>query len=51
ENASFSYSTTGEKGESTGLRQMSDLPGHGTGQPEARVTEGTAAAHPIGRNT
>ncbi|KAL4271850.1 hypothetical protein GQ457_13G011620 [Hibiscus cannabinus] len=43
-----SYSTTGEHGQSTGARQMSALPGHGSGQPAGHVVEGSAAAHPVG---
>lgn len=48
--ASYSHSTTGAKGQSTGTQQMSALPGHGTGQPAGQVTEGTATTHPIGKN-
>ncbi|XVF07354.1 hypothetical protein REPUB_Repub06bG0131000 [Reevesia pubescens] len=44
------YSTTGERGQPTGARQMSALPGHGTGQPAGQLVEGRAEAHPVGTN-
>ncbi|KAH6772090.1 hypothetical protein C2S52_005134 [Perilla frutescens var. hirtella] len=48
---SYSYSTTGEEGQSTGSHEMSALPGHGTGEPTGQVVEGTIKSHPIGKAT
>ncbi|KAG8371862.1 hypothetical protein BUALT_Bualt12G0007100 [Buddleja alternifolia] len=45
---SYSHSTTGVTGQSTGGHQMSALPGHGTGAPAGQVTEGVIKSHPIG---
>ena len=46
-----SYSTTGATGQSTGMHQMSALPGHGTGQPVGQVVEGVVPSHPSGMDT
>jgi septal ring factor EnvC (AmiA/AmiB activator) len=45
------YSTTGATGHPTGTHPMSALPGHGSGQPAAQLTEGVVGTHPIGTNT
>ncbi|KAF5184455.1 18 kDa seed maturation protein-like [Thalictrum thalictroides] len=39
-------------GHSTGMQQMSAVPGHGTGAPAGgHVTEGSVGTHPVGTNT
>lgn len=43
-----SSSINGLPGQSTGMHQMSAMPGHGIGQPMTQVTEGTMGTHPIG---
>ncbi|KAK4378051.1 hypothetical protein RND71_004347 [Anisodus tanguticus] len=47
----YSNTTTGSTGHSTGLHQMSALPGHGTGEPMGQVTDGVVQSHPIGTAT
>ncbi|VFQ59289.1 unnamed protein product [Cuscuta campestris] len=45
---SYSNTTGPTTGHSTGLHQMSAMPGHGTGAPTGPVTEGVVESHPIG---